>query len=86
MRKVGALRETDPRIAGKPLVEPLAGCYRVRFGHYRAVYRVEETKDEHGQIILRLTVVILMVGKREEGSRRDVYKLAKKLIGLVGED
>lgn len=86
VRKVSDLREADPKIAGKPLVGPLAGCYRVRYGRYRAVYQVEETKDKDGQIILRLTVVVLLVGKREDRSRRDVYELAKKLIGLAGED
>lgn len=86
MRKVGALRDADPRIAGKPLIGPLMGCYRVRHGRYRAIYRVDEKKDEEGRITLRLTVNVLVVGKREDRSRRDVYELAKKLVRLARED
>ena len=83
--KVGNLREVDPRQAGKPLVGPLAGCYRVRHSRYRAVYRVEDSKDDDGKTIVRVTVIVLAVGRREEDSKRDVYELAKKLMAIAKE-
>lgn len=82
-RKVGDLRHTDPRTAGRALVGPLQSCYRIKYSRYRAVYRVDEAKDERGKSVLLITVVVLVVAKREEGSRRDVYALAKKLISLA---
>ena len=42
-------------------------------------------RDERGKSVLLITVVVLVVAKREEGSRRDVYALAKKLISLAEE-
>lgn len=85
-RKVGALREAeDPRSVGKPLTGPLQGYYRLVHSRYRAVYGVEETTDAGGAPMLRITVLVLIVGKREAGSRRDIYELAKKLVAMTGD-
>ena len=84
-RKVGDLRDADPRQAGKPLVGPLKGHYRVRHSRYRAVYKVETVKDDRGRTAVRVTVTLVAVGQREEGSRKDVYELAAKLIQMAEE-
>lgn len=84
-RKVGALHEAeDPRSVGKPLTGPLQGYHRLVHSRYRAVYGVEEAVDTTGIRVLRITVVVLIVGKREAGSRRDIYELAKKLVEMTG--
>ena len=63
----------DPDKQGKPLVGEFAGCRSIRaVGQcYRIIYRVEEQ-----------AVVVLAVGIRKQGSRRDVYSLARKLLRL----
>ncbi|MBI2859784.1 MAG: hypothetical protein HYX90_12010 [Chloroflexi bacterium] len=38
---------------------------------YRVVYRIENTRKQ---------VMVYMVGIRREGSRRDVYALAERLV------
>jgi len=84
-RKVGALREAeDPRSVGKPLTGPLQGYYRLVHSRYRAVYGIEETVNSGGVRVLRITILVLIVGKREAGSRRDIYELAKKLVEMTG--
>jgi mRNA-degrading endonuclease RelE of RelBE toxin-antitoxin system len=84
-RKVGALREAeDPKSVGKPLTGPLQGYYRLVHSRYRAVYGVEQAVNSGGVRVLRITILVLIVGKREAGSRRDIYELAKKLVEMTG--
>lgn len=63
----------DPEKQGKPLLGELIGYRAVRAvgQRYRIIYRVE-----------RSTIVVLVValGIRREGSRSDVYDLARKLL------
>ncbi len=40
---VGALRE-NPRLAGKPLREPLAPLYAARRGEYRVIYHIVDQR------------------------------------------
>jgi mRNA interferase RelE/StbE len=61
----------DPTQLGKPLVDELQGIFRISFGRYRILYRVES----NGQI----TVVVVMVGIRKQGDKIDVYELARRL-------
>ena len=65
----------DPEQQGKPLREELAGFRSLRAvgQRYRIVYRVER-----GQVL----VLVIAVGLRKEGDRRDIYQIAKKLIRL----
>ncbi len=70
--KVDALAATgDPRQLGKPLQDELQGLFRLSFGRYRIVYRV----DHVGQV----SVVVVMVGIRKQGDKIDVYEVARRL-------
>ena len=65
----------DPEQQGKPLRGDFAGFRSLRAvgQRYRIIYRVDRGK---------VLVVILLVGIRKEGDRRDVYRLAQKLLRL----
>lgn len=65
----------DPEKQGKPLTDELAGYRSLRAvgQRYRIVYRVERGK---------VLVLIVAVGIRKEGSKKDIYTLARKLIRL----
>jgi mRNA interferase RelE/StbE len=64
----------DPEKQGKPLLGPLAGYRSLRgAGRYRIIYRVDR-----GEVL----VMVVAVGIRREHSKRDIYALAKKLLGL----
>ena len=66
---------TEPEKQGKPLTEELAGYRSLRAvgQRYWIIYRVERD---------RVLVLVVAVGMRKEGSKRDVYALAQKLIRL----
>ena len=76
---IGNLAE-DPELQGKPLLGELAGFRSLRAAgqRYRVIYTVERR---------RVSVYIVIVGLRKEGSRADVYALAEKLlkVGLLKE-
>lgn len=76
------LEAADPTQLGKPLVGPLAGYYRIAYSRYRAVYSVEEERLASGEIAVNITVRFVAAGQRKEGDKRDVYRLAMKLIEL----
>lgn len=61
----------DPRNQGKALTHELAGFRRIRFSRYRILYTVD---DDRG------VVWVATIGIRREGSRDDVYELARKLF------
>ena len=65
----------DPEKQGKPLTGELAGFRSLRAvgQRYRVVYRTERA---------RVIVYVVGVGIRKEGSRADIYALAKKLVRL----
>lgn len=77
----------DPVAYGKALSGALAGYYRLRVGSYRIVYTVVDD---------RVCVVVLAVGKRQEGNIDNIYaaltggvleaRLAPVLRGLEGEN
>ena len=75
--RIRALRR-EPELQGKALWGELAGYRRVRAasGRYRIIYRV--VRD-------RRTVTIMLVGIRREGSKRDVYRVAFRMVqrGLI---
>lgn len=70
----------EPEKQGKPLFADLAGFRSLRAvgQRYRIIYQVKEE---------RVIVVVLAVGLRRQGSRSDIYQLAKKLIrvGLLDQ-
>ena len=77
IRRIDALAE-EPDKLGKPLRGWLARFLSIRTAgqRYRIVYRV----DNRGSRVL-----VYLVGIRKEGSRRDVYALAERLVqrGLI---
>ena len=65
----------EPEKQGKPLFANLAGFRSLRAvgQRYRIIYQVQEE---------RVIVFVMAVGLRKEGSGRDIYQLAKKLLRL----
>ncbi len=63
--------ETDPEKQGKALWGPLRAHRSLHVSRYRVIYRV--VRDE-------VQVFILYAGLRKQGSKDDVYELAKKLV------
>ncbi len=65
--------ETDPERRGKPLTGDLAGFHSIRAAgqRYRIIYRIVERQ---------VHVYVVTVGLRQEGSRRDVYAQATRLL------
>lgn len=65
--------EHDPELQGKALMGELAGYRSVRAvgQRYRVLYRVDRKE---------VTVYVVALGIRKEGSREDVYQLAAKLL------
>ena len=63
----------EPDKQGKALSEELSGYRSIRAvgQHYRIVYRVEQD---------RVVVVIVGVGRRKEGDKRDIYAVTQDLI------
>lgn len=88
MRKVSIIKDTrlqeslrvslqrleyEPDKQGKPLREELAGLRSVRAAgqRYRIIYKLKKE-----QII----VIVLVLGIRKEGDKKDIYAMAKKLM------
>ncbi len=64
---------SEPDKQGKPLTDELTGFRSVRAvgQRYRIIYRVLERE---------VMVVIVLVGRRRQGGKDDIYQLAKRLI------
>ena len=77
--RIDKLKES-PEMQGKPLIGELDGYYSVRAvgQRYRIIYTIEQAQ---------VTVMIVALGIRKDGSKQDVYALAKKLLrlGLLDE-
>lgn len=71
----------EPEKQGKAMVGELAAYRSVRAvdRRYRIIYRLIDD---------RIVVCVVAIGIRRDGSRRDVYALARKLfrLGLLEED
>jgi mRNA interferase RelE/StbE len=63
----------DPEKRGKPLTDELKGFWSLRaVGHrYRIIYRIERG---------RIEVIVISIGLRREGDRKDAYEIALKLV------
>ncbi len=72
--RIDKLKES-PEMQGKSLIGELDGYYSVRAvgQRYRIIYTIEQTQ---------VTVMIVALGIRKDGSKQDVYALAKKLLRL----
>ena len=89
LSKADDLRDcTDPRTAHKPLLGPLQGCYRITYGRYRAIYKVEEEQVADGEVVIHVEVWFIAAGIRKARDRRDIYRIAQKLVesGLLDLD
>ncbi|MDP3880291.1 MAG: type II toxin-antitoxin system RelE/ParE family toxin [Dehalococcoidales bacterium] len=77
VRRIDTLTE-EPGKLGKPLRGWLAGFMSIRAAgqRYRVVYRIDDEEKR---------AIVYMVDIRKEGSRRDVYALAERLVqrGLI---
>jgi mRNA interferase RelE/StbE len=64
----------EPIQQGKPLTGDLKSFYSVRAvgQRYRIVYQVKTEQ---------ILVVVVGVGRRKEGNKKDIYTLLKKLLG-----
>jgi mRNA interferase RelE/StbE len=65
----------DPQTQGKPLTEELIAYRSLRAvgQRYRILYRVEEDRG---------LVAVVALGIRKQGSKKDIYALARKLLRL----
>ncbi len=65
----------EPEKQGKALTDDFTGYRSLRAAgqRYRIIYKIQDEK---------VIVVVVAVGIRREGSKRDIYALAKKLIRL----
>jgi mRNA interferase RelE/StbE len=62
----------DPDKQGKNLVQDLSGFRSVHAaGRYRIIYKIEKKT---------VIVYVLAAGIRKEGDKKDIYKIAKKLL------
>ena len=65
----------EPEKQGKPLTGELTGYRSLRAvgQRYRIIYRIEEGK---------VLILVMALGIRKEGSGKDIYVLAQKLLRL----
>jgi len=62
----------EPEKQGKKLVKDLAGFHSVHAaGRYRIIYKIEKRT---------VIIYVLAAGIRKEGDKKDIYKIAKKLL------
>jgi len=63
----------EPDVRGKPMREELIGYRSIRTigQRYRIIYKVDGEK---------VTVLVVTVGIRKEGDKKDAYELAKRLM------
>lgn len=65
----------DPEKQGKPLIGELSSHRSIRAAgqRYRIIFRIEDEK---------VYILIVALGIRKKGSKKDVYSLAKRLVQL----
>ena len=80
LNKIESLK-SEPNLLGKPLKGPLKEFRSVRAAgqRYRIIYKVIDEE---------IIVIIIAIGIRKEGDKKDIYELMKKLIktGLLGNE
>ena len=80
LSKIEQLKE-EPLLLGKALVGPLKEFRSARAAgqRYRIIYKVLE---------LQIVVIVVAVGIRKSGHKKDIYELMKKYIkvGILGKD
>jgi len=86
LEKADDLLKCDPRTVHKPLTGPLQGCYRITYGRFRAIYRVDEERTSGGRKVLSLKILFIAAGIRKERDKNDIYRLAEKIVRLLADD
>jgi len=80
LAKIDQLKE-EPLLLGKALVGPLKEFRSVRAAgqRYRIIFKVLE---------IQIIVIVVAVGLRKSGDKKDIYELMKKYIkvGILGKD
>lgn len=80
IRTIEQLKD-EPFLMGKPLFGPLKGFRSVRAvgQRYWIVYRIEGAQ---------VVVIVVAVGIRKAGDKKDIYELMKKLVntGILEKD
>jgi len=62
----------EPEKQGKKLVQDLSGLRSVHAaGRYRIIYKIDKRT---------VIIYVLAAGIRKEGDKKDIYKIAKKLL------
>jgi mRNA interferase RelE/StbE len=69
----------DPDKQGKALSEDLIGYRSIRAvgQRYRIIYRIEEDQ---------ILVVVVGIGRRKEGDKRDIYEVTKRLLANLMQE
>lgn len=81
--KANELRQAShPKEVHKPLTGPLAGYFRIAYARYRAIFTVEEERRPNSDTVIRVIIRFVAAGIRKEGDRKDIYRLAQKLLDL----
>ena len=80
LNKIESLKE-EPYLLGKPLKGPLGEFRSVRAAgqRYRIIYKILDKE---------IIVIIIAVGIRKDGDKKDIYELMKKYIrtGLMDKE
>jgi mRNA interferase RelE/StbE len=65
----------DPHLQGKALLGELQGLRSLRAAgqRYRIIFRIQQEQVE---------VLVVAIGRRAEGAREDIYRLAQRLLRL----
>jgi mRNA interferase RelE/StbE len=65
----------DPDLQGKALLGEFQGYRSLRAAgqRYRIIYRISQ---------IQVQVLVIAIGRRAEGSREDIYRLAQRLLRL----
>lgn len=82
LNKVDGLYDADPHNSYKPLKGPLQGYYSVPYSRYRALYCVEEETLADDSVLVHVKILFVFAGKRKDGDKKDVYRLAERLVNL----
>jgi mRNA interferase RelE/StbE len=81
--------QTEPEKRGKPLTEDLKGYYSARAAgqRYRVIYKAQvleleaaTSQQKEVTLVIDRVVTVVVIGIRKEGSKQDVYTIARKRL------